>query len=119
MLIKYFCCLCILISLFTCGCNCHRGSGTTIECISFLKSRDLPFDTSKVINDYVLDITGQFSSQTPKDIEKSYRTCTKPEIMRYYLQMHPQIDSVIITSSGHGISFYRKDENVWSNIIIE
>jgi len=114
---KYICFIAILIVLVISSCNCHRRSGNTSDCVAYLESKNISIDTSKEIDEYVKEVTNQFSGLKQKEIEKSYYNCTKPELIRYYLNAHPQIDSVIITPSGHGISFYRIDKNVWSNII--
>lgn len=109
----------ILIMLVISNCNFHSSSSYITDCDSLLKSKNFSFDTSKKIDEYVKDITNQISALNQSDIKKSNYNCTKPEIMRHYLKMHSQIDSVTITPSGHGISFFRKDKNVWSNILID
>lgn len=106
----------LTILIISCS-NYHRTSRTT-DCETFLKSENLYFDSTKDVAKYVEDVSKKISDINQKDLKKIYCNCTKPEIIQHFLKKHPQIDSVTITPSGHGISFFRKDKLVWSNIII-
>jgi len=104
--------------LFVSSCNSQRSTQKA-DCETLLKNKNLTFDLDNDVDKYVKEITNQVSALKQREIKNKYHNCTKPEIIRHYLKMHPQIDSVIITPSGHGISFLRMDKNVWSNIIID
>ena len=118
MLNKIMILLGIIIILFISFCNIQQSS-QTIDCDTFLKSENLIFNTDKAVDKYLEDIKNENFVLKQKKIRKEYHNCTKGEILYHYLMVHPQIDSVSLTPSGHGISFFRIDTNVWGNIIID
>lgn len=109
----------ICIVLVFCGCNSQLSKAGKSDCVSILKSKVEAFDTSKEVDEYLKEVTSYVYKLDKKALKKRYNNCSKSEIIKYYLSGHPMIDSVQITPSGHGISFFRKDDNVWANMLIE
>jgi len=109
----------ILLAVVLSSCNSHINSTGKSDCITVLKNNNKSFDTSKKIDDYLKEVTNHLSNLKQNDLKKIYNNCSKSEVMKYYINEHPLIDSVTVTPSGHGISFFRKDDMVWTNILIE
>ena len=119
MNIKIIYLISICIGLIFYNCNSQHIATNKSDCVSKLKNNSKSFDTSKVIDDYLRDVTSFVYNLKKIDLKGIYNNCTKTEIMKYYLNEHSMIDSVMVTPSEHGISFFRKDENVWANLLIE
>jgi hypothetical protein len=113
------CTVCICIIFIFCNCNRHLSTPNNVDCLSSISNNKKPFDASKSINEYLDEVSTYVLNLKEHSINKEYSNCSKADILKYYLDEHAMIDSVIISESGHSISFYRKTDKVWDNILIE
>jgi LPS O-antigen subunit length determinant protein (WzzB/FepE family) len=77
------------------------------------------FDSLINVQVYVVNIEQYVNQLKKNQIKEISFNCSKAQIAEYLLKKQIQFDSIIITPSGHGISFHRKDDDSWSNIIID
>lgn len=79
----------------------------------------IKLDSTKNVNEYIKDVLEFVNNFRNTELKNYFKDNSKAQIIEHFLKKHSMIDSITITSSGHGISFYRIDNKSWSNIIVK
>jgi hypothetical protein len=96
-----------------------------IQKLSYCECKAIKYGTTKFIGNsisvenYIIEVENYVGGMKKKEIKKVSNNCTKTLIAACLLKNHPQIDSIQITPSGHGISFYNRNDSSWLNLIIK
>lgn len=103
--------------------SCRNNQATQesvdCKCETIEVNMDCQSDSLLKVNDYVVCVNKQIDQIKTRELKNLSDNCSRAQIVACLLRRHPVIDSVRVTKSESGVSFHNKNNDSWSNLLID